>query len=184
MIRASSLFAGVFLLVACSKTEQPAKPEAGAPAVSVTVVIATPGEAGTGADAGAKASAGAEVDLSGTYSAKASPIYMPEGKEWSYYKWRGDDAGTALGDGTMSLHIDGDGRVSGTLDGPLGPAVVSGTATPEGISATVRLDLDADKGWTGTLTATRKGDAAEGTIQMSSPLANVARAAEFSLKKK
>jgi hypothetical protein len=184
MIRSSSLVCGAFLFVACSKTEQPAKPEAGAPAASVAVAPATPGEPGAMAEAGAKATAGADLDLTGTYSAKAAPIYMPEGKEWSYYKWRGDDAGVALGDGTMSVHIDGEGRVSGTLEGPLGPAVIYGTATAESISATVRLDLDADKGWTGTLTAARKGDAAEGTIQMSSPLANVARAAEFTLKKK
>jgi hypothetical protein len=123
----------------------------------------------------------------GKYKSAAGSLYIPRdapnGKQWKDVKWQGDDSKEGLGEGTITLAIEGR-HVSGTLDGPLGPALLEGDVSTEGaLTAHVARKDPGDGGFTGTITATLHGAAVEGTMNLSLARANVIRTATFSLAK-
>jgi hypothetical protein len=155
--------------------------EGGAQAASGS--IASTGT-GTSAAAGVSASASAGVPtgpkaFAGSYKAAPQLLHMPD---FTGTKWRGDDAGIALGEGKISISLLPDGRVMGTMEAPLGPSTIYGTHADGRVSATVRGEVGDDKAWVGTLSATATAGKLEGVLTMSSSRGNVARQASFSLE--
>src|SRR6185436_9605927 len=117
--------AAACIAAACSRDA----PATGAAASSsaASAASAPAGSASGGAasaDAAAKA-ADAATAYAGTYTSAAGSLYVPDGGEWAGTKWRGDESTDGLGEGPIALSITGS-RVEGTIDGPLGPAVIRG----------------------------------------------------------
>lgn len=123
------------------------------------------------------------VQYSGTYTSTPTDLYVPDGEPYKGFKFRGDDAGVAIGDGKIQLTVDPNGSVSGTLDGPLGAATLNGVAADGGLSFHVApTDPKADLAFSGTGTGEVSASEAKGTMQLSSWRANVLREASFSAK--
>jgi hypothetical protein len=124
----------------------------------------------------------------GTYTARAGEIYVPEAgdapnaKEWDGVKWRGDATDAGLGDGTLTLGVDGAGRVTGTLDGPLGPATVSGVWQDDRLTASFAPKTPSPTAFSGSLTAATRPDGAEGVLHASMGTARVIRTGTLRLE--
>jgi hypothetical protein len=141
--------------------------EAAAPAVSVT--------------ASASAAPSAHSSYEGTYSLAPASYYVPEHKDYAGVKQAKDDATKHVGNGTLTLSIDG-ARVSGTIDtGPASPAVIDGSIVEGEIRATVRRKTP-DDGLTGTLTAHEKDGS--GALSLAESNAAIVREGKLTLKKK
>jgi hypothetical protein len=112
----------------------------------------------------------------------AGTITVPDGGEWSYVKWRGDESKDGLGEGTLALEITGN-QVTGTLEGPLGPATVRGMVDGTAVTATIERKTASDKGFSGTLLGTL-GATLEGSMNLSVHDAHIIRVAKFSLARK
>ncbi len=142
-----------------------------------------PSSSGTTAPA-----AGAEASWAGSYKSEAGSIYVPtevaNGKDWKDVKWRGDLSNSGLGDGPMTLTIDPSGRVSGSLEGPLGPAIINGQLIENRVTATITRKNTSDGGFVGTLTGSVEDAKVTGTMKLSQREASVIRSATFSASKK
>ena len=157
-------------LAACSKTD-PAPSASTAPSAVTSVVDAAPAVA-------------AEITWSGPYKSGAGTMYVPDGGEWSGTKWRGEDSGDGLGDGTLVVSIDPkSGTVKGVVDGPIA-AIVYGSFAAGQLTATLAPKSTGDA-FTGTLLGNVSGDKLDGTMHVSSALdAHILRSITFSLAKK
>jgi hypothetical protein len=160
----------------CSKSTPDAPP---APSAAVSVA---PVGSGSGSAAGATASAPATASWTGKYTSSPGSITVPDGGEWSYVKWRGDESKDGLGEGTLALEITGN-QVTGTLEGPLGPATVRGMVDGTAVTATIERKTASDKGFSGTLLGTL-GATLEGSMNLSVHDAHIIRVAKFSLARK
>lgn len=120
------------------------------------------------------------VEYTGTYSAVAGTLFVPEGGPWDGFKFRGDDAG-ALGDGTLHLVVATDGgALSGDLAGPLGPATLSGVAQGSSVSFHIAPAKAPDSPmFTGTAMGAVGDGGITGEIRVSSWRGNVLREATF-----
>lgn len=169
-------------LLGCPKKEDPgvkAEGDAG-PTVAAS---ATP-EAGTDAGAGATTGTTKGGAFTGKYTVSAATMYVPAEKDWASVKFKNDDS-KLLGDGELTLTIDGSGRVSGSSEaGPLSGAVFDGTSDGATLTATIRRKDPKDNGLTGTLVAKISGDKVEGTMNLAEFNAAVVRAGTFSATKK
>ena len=115
----------------------------------------------------------------GSYTSAVGPLYIPAG--W-HVRWSGGDANVGVGAGTLSLAIDlTNHRVTGTVDGPLGPATLDGFAVDGKLTATVARKEPADNGFTGTLEGSFENDQVRGTMNVSSGEASTIRTASFAL---
>ncbi|MFO0663822.1 MAG: hypothetical protein U0174_07720 [Polyangiaceae bacterium] len=179
-------------LTACSKKEDGPAPTPSATTLPLaplgtTSIVGTPGSASASAPAasGSAAAAGspAAADYTGTYKATAGTLYVPEEKDWKGFRFRGEDAGTGLGDGTISIKVKDGGRVEGEGDGPFGKFILSGVVAESNVSAAVLRKDPTDGGFTGFLIGTKKGDGFEGTMKLSLAQGNVLRDATFTVKK-
>ena len=166
------------LLVFCMFYLACSKPSTG---VSENAVAAATPVASAASSA---APANAVVTWRGTYKATAGSLYVPDGGEWAGTKWHGDDASTeAIGDGTLTLEVKA-GIVTGSIDGPLGPAIISGTLDGEFLSARIDRKDPSDRGLVGVLDGTVKDGAATGEMHLSSLVnARLLRQATFELKR-
>jgi hypothetical protein len=157
---------------------------ASAPAVAnsaSTSAMATATSSGTAAASasgapGSTATAGA---WKGTYKSAAATLTVPP--IWQKVPWQDTKSTAGLGEGTMSLTVDASGRVSGLLEGPLGPAVIEGASSDGKIAASIRRKDPKDRGFTGTLLAAAAGDKVEGTMNVSLGEAAALRTATFTL---
>jgi hypothetical protein len=101
---------------------------------------------------------------------------------WKKTHWSDPESSAGVGEGAMTLAIDpSTGRVTGSLEGPLGPASIDGVAADGKVSASVARKDPADHGFTGTLLATVTSDKVEGTLNASLGQAGALRTASFSL---
>jgi hypothetical protein len=132
-------------------------------------------------DSGARAAA-APSNFSGTYHSEAATLYIPA--DWKGVRWSVADSPAGLGDGAIAIAIDpATGRVSGSVDGPLGPATVEGFAGDGGVSGNVSRKDPSDRGFAGTLVGGVEGDALTGTLNVSAADANAVRKATFTLSR-
>jgi hypothetical protein len=162
----------VAILASCK--ESPAAPDA-APAPSASVSVS--------ASASAAAPAG-PATYAGTYNAERGSLYVPDAEAWKGIGLRPDDAG-ATGEGTLTIVIDPDGGVvTGSLEGPLGPATLTGVSQEGAVSFQVAPKEKTDLAFRGTGTASLDGGALSGEMHVSSWRANVLRDATFSAKRK
>jgi len=172
----------VLVLGACKKTE--VTPEELDARAQAAVAAKTP-PAASSADAAADAGPSTKtVTYAGKYSVAVGKMYVPDQKDWSSVKFKNDET-KLLGDGEITLVVDGTGRVSGgTEAGPLGASVLEGTSDGTTLTATVRRKDPSDEGLTGTLVAKIAGDAVEGTMKLAESNAAVVREAKVEAKTK
>jgi hypothetical protein len=116
----------------------------------------------------------------GTYkSAVATLTVVPAYKK---QPWSDTKSTEGIGDGAMTLAIEPGGRLTGSVDGPLGPATIAGVLAEGKVSATLRRKDPTDHGFTGTLVGDVASDHIDGTMSVSLGQASVLRTATFSLK--
>jgi hypothetical protein len=160
-------------LVACSK------PTGTGPAPSASVTAAVSASAAPSASASAAPSAHAAYE--GTYTLAPASYYVPEHKDYAGVKQAKDDPAKHVGNGALTLTIEG-GRVSGSIDsGPVSPAIIDGALVDGEIRATVRRKTP-DDGLTGTLTAREKDGT--GALSLAESNAAIVREGKLTLKKK
>jgi len=93
-----------------------------------------------------------------------------------------NDVTTGVGDGTMQLTLEPTThRVTGTLDGAIGAAVVEGLLGDGQLSGAVRRKDPTDKGLAGTLLATVAADKISGTLTLASGDGATLRTGTFTL---
>ncbi|HVH41903.1 MAG TPA: hypothetical protein VM925_06150 [Labilithrix sp.] len=181
-------FAGLALaLGGCPKSDDGAKP---APSASVSASHATPSSAGP--DGGAAdiakpsgATVGQAASYGGTYSVAPGKYYISEAKDFASVKQVKDDPSKHVGEGALSLVVDADGKVTGSIDsGPAGPAMIDGRLIDGEIRGNVRRKDPKDDGLTGTFAAKLTGDTAAGTLSLAESNAAIVREGKLSLKKK
>jgi hypothetical protein len=163
----------VAILASCK--ESPATPDA-APAPSGSVSVS--------ASASAAAPAAGPATYAGTYNAERGTLYVPDAEAWKGIGLRPDDAG-ATGEGTLTIVVDPDGgAVTGSLEGPLGPATLSGVSQDGAMTFQIAPKEKTDLAFRGTGTAAIDAGALSGEMHLSSWRANVLRDATFSAKRK
>ena len=173
----------------CSKTDSAPQPASSGTTIPLSP-IGTTAIVGSNTDAAAPATTGtagagapAAADYTGTYKATAGTLYVPEEKDWKGFRFRGDDAGTGLGDGTLTLKVKEGGRIEGEGEGAFGKFILSGFLAENTLSAAIMRKDPTDDGFTGFLIGTKKGEAFEGTMKLSLARGNVLRDATFTVKK-
>jgi hypothetical protein len=170
----------LLVLAACSKSSGDVAPSASASAsagASTSSAAAAPSSAASTASSGGAA---ASSSWSGKYKSEAAAITVPP--EWKKVHWSDTKSTEGIGEGAMTLAIDGStGHVTGTLDGPLGPATLDGASAEGTVSATLVRKDPGDHGFGGTLLATVTGDKLDGTMNLSLGTGGVVRTATFSL---
>ena len=167
----------MFGLGACGKAGVEAPP-AGADSgvgVGLGAGLDSGASGSAGADSGANAHAGANA-WRGAYKSVESVITLP-----ADVKWRVPESTAGIGDGTLALTADPAGRVNGTLDGVLGPAVVVGLLADGRLTGSVLRKDPSDHGFTGTLAADLGDADARGTLHVTLAEASAVRQATFEL---
>ncbi len=173
-----SALALVFVL-ACGKSSGPDAP-AGSGAASASaapssssaaIASAAPSAAASTATATARA-------MKGTYKTTTGTLAVTP--QWSKTKYGLPESSAGVGDGTLTLQIDAQGRVTGTLDGVVGAAVLEGTLAGPQLTAAVRRKDPTDRGFAGTLVGTIAGDKATGTLSLASAEGGLVRTGTFS----
>jgi len=106
-------------------------------------------------------------DFTGKYEASHYLIEMKK-KHGGVAAWEKDEGEKGSGEGTLTLHIDDSGRVTGTAQGALGNMTATGQVD-EGV---LRVSLSpkdpgAEGAFAGIVVAKRKGDGFEGRLQVS-----------------
>lgn len=182
-MRAVIVFAlALVLTLGCNK---PAPSGDTSGASSATASSGSARAAASGApSAAASAAPSAPVAWAGSYEATPGTLYVPEGKEYEGVKFRGEKTDVALGKGELRLDVPASGDVHGEIDGSLGPGVVSGAVRDGVLTARIDPKEPGPNGFVGTLTATVKADAIEGTMHLSQGEARILREAKFVLKRK
>jgi hypothetical protein len=168
-----ALVLGVLLAMGCSKPSGSSSAEM-SPSASTSAAPAV-----AAAPSASAAPTSAPKTWQGTYKSAAASLEVPRdlAKAWAHA-----DRGGGTGDGTMTLAIDGaTGRASGTLEGPLGPALVVGDVAESTLTASVRRADPSDRGFTGTLRATVTADRIDGNMTLASADGAVQRSATLTL---
>ncbi|HEY1696451.1 MAG TPA: hypothetical protein VGG39_30020 [Polyangiaceae bacterium] len=175
-------FAWVALLAlaACSKSSGDVAPAAAGSAPAAASASSAAAAPSSSAAAASSGGAAASSSWAGSYKSAAASISVPP--EWKKVHWSDTKSTEGIGDGAMALAIDGaTGHVTGTLEGPLGPATLDGASADGTVSATLVRKDPGDHGFGGTLLATVTGDKLEGTMNLSLGTGGVVRTATFSL---
>jgi hypothetical protein len=168
---------GVLLLlfaVACSRQHDDGT------ATASSGSAAPPASAASATAATSSSAKPAATAWTGTYKSVAGTLTVPPALKNVH--WAGQETAAGIGDGAISFTIDpGTGRVDGSLDGPLGPAVVAGYASGATVTANIARKEPTDQGFIGTLVGTIAGDHLEGTASLSLTTAGAVRTATFTL---
>jgi hypothetical protein len=175
------LTAALLLLSGVTACDKPSADTTPAPAsTSATTPVASSSARATASASSAPVSPAATQSWRGTYKSAASTLTVPP--DWKKTHWSDTQTTAGIGDGALALSIDGaSGHVSGTVDGPLGPATVDGVVTEGTLAATLRRKDPSDQGFTGTLLGSVASDHVEGTMNVSLGLASALRTATFTL---
>jgi hypothetical protein len=183
------------LLIACESKPTTAGPTTTASAAATTKVVGTASASATNATvmasgtaaASATASAGAVTAAPGaasgwdaTYKSAAGELYVPAEKDWKGFRFRGEESAVGIGDGTIKLSVDAQGKVTGQGEGTLGKFTVNGSMRDNNITATLTPSDGAS--FYGTMQATRNGNELSGTMKLSNDKATLVRQAAISGK--
>lgn len=133
------------------------------------------------ASASAAAAPAGPRTFKGTYTAVHAGFYVPDAEAYNGVKFRGDDAGDALGDGTLTITIDKEGMVSGEGEGPLGTITIAGIERDGNVTFTVARKDPNDLGATGTGVGVLAAKSLDGTIRVSAYRAQIIREVTFKL---
>ncbi|HEV3193427.1 MAG TPA: hypothetical protein VGY54_23125 [Polyangiaceae bacterium] len=175
-------------IASCDKNP-PAADKIGLPATSTARAIQSQSSAGVpgfnnAATEGATvpSDAGAAMTLTGIYKSEPASLYIPTAPDWKGVRWTVKDTLLGVGEGPITLTINSaTGRVTGAVDGPLGPGVIDGFAREGTLTATVARKDPSDRGFAGTLMASVKSGHADGTMSLSLAEASAIRQAAFAL---
>jgi hypothetical protein len=116
----------------------------------------------------------------GSYKTTPGTLAVPT--DWSKTHWSSSDTTAGVGDGAILLTVDpATRRVSGTVDGAIGAAVVEGMLGDAQLSGSVRRKDPTDKGLAGTLVATVSTDKVTGTMTLASGDGAMLRTGTFTL---
>ncbi|MGH7293998.1 MAG: hypothetical protein ACRELB_03645 [Polyangiaceae bacterium] len=122
----------------------------------------------------------ASSSWSGDYKSAVANITVTP--DWKKVHWVDTQSTAGVGDGKMTLAVEGaTGRVTGSLEGPLGPATLDGALIDGKLTAALVRKDPVDQGFAGTLVGTVTGDKATGTITASPGGGGTARTATFTL---
>ncbi|MBX3222172.1 MAG: hypothetical protein KF795_16765 [Labilithrix sp.] len=170
-------------LAGCPKSESDGSKAAASASAQASASAPTGAEA---PDAGAKANTKDQgASFTGSYKLAPGRMYIPDTKDYANVKQVKDDPEKHVGEGTLTLVVDGDGKVTGTVDtGPAAPGLVDGSVIEGEIRGVIRRKDPTDDGLTGTFIATRSSDAVEGKLSLAEANAAVVREGSFSLKAK
>jgi hypothetical protein len=161
-------------VMACERPTPHMTLDAGLPQPTAATGHGGPGPEPEGSDGG---SASLSI-LNGTYASAPGALYIPP--DWKNVRWTSQESSDGVGKGTLTLTVNPTSkRVSGTLDGALGPAVVDGYEGDGWLSATVSRRRPGDRGFRGTLYATLTDAGAVGTIRAAPAAAESIRVATF-----
>jgi hypothetical protein len=170
----------------CSKSSDSSQQNAAAPSASAGAPPSSSSAAPSASSASSGSSSAATVTWHGTYKSVAGTVTIPPSLKAG--TWTNADTPTGLGEGALTLVVDPHGgRVTGSLEGPLGPASVAGFWADGKLTATIRRVDPSDEGFTGTLEAGPTGptapkpDELEGTMNGALGRANAVRTATFTL---
>jgi hypothetical protein len=170
---------------ACGRTQAEAdmRGEAATPSSGPTAAGTPSGPASSAsARASTAASAGVPVQWHGSYKSTSGELYIPP--DWKSVHWNVKESSAGIGEGAMTLSVDpAGGRVLGSLDGPLGPALIDGLASDGRLTATVARKDPSDRGFTGTLFGSISGEHAEGTMSLAQAEVDAVRKATFALSR-
>jgi len=157
---------------ACSKAPSGPRSDAGPPSAAAAPAIAK--------DASPPAPE-AVARWSGTYASAPATLYIPT--DWKGVHWKVPETAAGVGDGALTVTVDpSTGRVSGAVDGPLGPARVEGVVSDGGVAAMLSRKDPSDRGFTGTMVGSISGDTLTGSLHVSAAEASAVRSATFTLK--
>jgi hypothetical protein len=149
-------------------------------ATSTTVAPPASGSASAPAPSASARDASAATAWRGTYKSAAGTVTIPESLKAG--SWKNADTNVGLGEGSLTLVVDPTtDRVSGHIDGALGPATITGLWSAAKVTATIRRDDPADQGFTGMLEATPVGAELQGTMNGALGNVNAVRTASFTL---
>jgi hypothetical protein len=178
-----SLFACALLLAGCPKDDPP-KADASAPIASSS--ISPQASVAPSASASAAKPAGAAAKYEGKYTATAGALYIPsENKDYTGVKQAKDEGTKMVGDGTLTIDLDGEGRLTGAFEsGPAQGSLVDGTVADGNITGTVRAKTAGDDALHGSLVGKMAGDSIEGTMKLADSNASVLRDVKFTATKK
>jgi hypothetical protein len=157
-------------------------PSASASALAAPSASASAPRASASAVTGPAASA---ATYAGTYTVAPATLHIPESKDYAHVKQAKDEPSKMVGNGTLSLSVAADGRVTGEIDsGPAAPALVDGSLVGGEIRGVVLRKAPSDDGLTGTIVA-KIGDASvDGKLSLAEANAAIVREGTVSLKKK
>jgi hypothetical protein len=182
-MRCAVLAASVLMasISACEKDHGAAPAEAveaaPSPRASVDGSAASNGAAAAG-EGGATSSGAVATAWSGSYKSEAASLYVPPELK---ARWRPEETDAGLGDGQLTLTVDGSGQVRGTVEGPLGPALVDGYLADGTISAVITRRDPHDHGFSGVLAGKASVAGLEGTMNVSLAAGGALRSVTFSL---
>jgi hypothetical protein len=173
------------VLASCSKSNDGTAPTA---SVSASAAAPTASASSARADGGPMTASSSgkagQSEWTGTYTLVPSSLHIPDSKDYAHVKQAKDDPSKHVGDGTLTLHVEGD-RVSGSIDtGPASLALIDGTLIGEEIRGNVRRKTPSDDGLTGTIVAKLASDGAAGSLSLAESNAAILREGKVSLKKK
>jgi len=172
---------GCLLAVACVCAGACGKAAGGAsPAPTSDPVAQSSASVAAPASAPAARAPAATQTWKGAY--KSAPATLSVPPDLSKARWSDTPSTAGVGDGTLVVTVDGAShRVTGEVQGALGPGTLEGLLADGKLTASVRRKDPTDRGFTGTLVATVAGDHVEGTMNVSLGQASALRTATFSL---
>lgn len=164
------------LAVGCGAKKKDDPPVAADAAPVATATATASSSASAAAPAGAKHAAHV---YEASYKVTAGTMYIPTSKDWSSAKFKNDDT-SLLGDGSLTLEVDGDDMVTGsTSTGPLGAGVITGRVENKTLTATLRRKDPKDMGLTGTMVGSFTDKGLEGTMQLADATSSAVRVGTF-----
>jgi len=113
----------------------------------------------------------------GPYKSAAAGITLPKGVNWKV-----PETTEGVGEGTLALAVEPDGRVTGSIEGALGPAIVDGRLANDEVTAVFRRQDPADHGFTGTLSGAITHGHLRGTLSCALADVGAVRTATFELE--
>jgi hypothetical protein len=178
---ALAIFVLALACLACGRTKSETDPNGVAARAALgDASTAAPSVAPTGPTPTSPSSATVKTQWRGSYKSASGELYIPP--DWKNVHWNVKETPAGLGEGSLTLSVDpANGRALGSLDGPLGPALVDGLVSAGKLTATITRKDPADQGFTGTLVGSIGPDHAEGTMSISLAEASAVRKATFTL---
>jgi hypothetical protein len=178
----------LLLLTACPKSRGKGGPDASASASasarSSAGIAAQPASAAAPASA-APSPPGAASTYAGTYTLAPATYHIAEGKDYAHVKQAKDEPSKLVGNGSLKLSVDPQGRVTGEIDsGPASPAVIDGTLINGEIRGNVRRKTPSDDGLTGTIVAKVDGTNVSGKLVLAEANAAIVRDGPVTLTRK